>query len=135
VMQLADLCFSGKYTREQVRRLLRGEGGFAAYLGTTDVQEILRRVNAGDEEAKLYFDAFVYQVAKEFGTMATVVKGKVDAMILTGGICYSREFTDRLSERIAWIAPVFIYPGEEELQALNFGVLEVLRGHDHAKKY
>ncbi len=135
VMQLVDLCFSGQYTREQIRRLLRGEGGFAAYLGTTDMLEIIRRVNAGDKEAKLYYDAFVYQVAKEFGTMATVVKGKVDAIILTGGICYNRDFTDKVSERISWIAPVFVYPGEEELQALNFGVLEVLRGHEKPKKY
>ena len=135
VMQLTDLCFSGKYTREQVRRMLRGEGGFFAYLGTTDMQEIMKRVNDGEAKAKLCYDAFVYQVAKEIGSLTPVTKGTVDAILMTGGICHNKQFTDDVVDRVGWIAPVFIYPGEEELPALNWGVLNVLRGKEKAKIY
>jgi len=135
VLQFCDLCFSGKYTHKEVRKLLVGNGGFTAYLQTNDVKDIIRRAQSGDENAKLYFDAFVYQIAKDMGAMATVVNGKVDAILLTGGICHSKYFTDCLLERVKWIAPSFIYPGEEELQALNHGVLAVLKGEDKAKIY
>lgn len=133
--QIIDMAFSGKYNYVQMADMTRGNTGFQGYLGTNDMREVLRRVEAGDTKAKLYFDAFIYQVSKEIGSMSTVVNGKVDAIVLTGGISYGKAVTDAISARVKWIAPVVIYAGEEELQSLNQGALSILRKQEKLKEY
>ena len=135
VMQLVDLCFSGKYTRQAVEALLFREGGLQSYLGTKDLIAVEKRVATGDTRAAMVFDAMVYQIAKEIGAMATVLRGQVDAVLLTGGMAHSERLIATLRERIGWIAPVAIYPGEDELQALVEGVLRVLRGEEPALSF
>ncbi len=132
---LVDMCYSGKYKYEEIRKFIRGDAGFQAYLGTNDFREVLRRVEAGDEKAAFYFEAFVYQVAKDIGAMATVAKGKIDGILITGGVAYSKLFIAKLLERISFLGPVFIYPGQQELKALNTAVLAVLRGQEVPKDY
>ncbi|HAV19542.1 MAG TPA: butyrate kinase [Firmicutes bacterium] len=133
--QVIDECFSGKYDHQTFLKFLRGNAGFQAYLGTNDMREVLKMIDAGNEKARFYFDAYVYQVAKEIGAMATVRQGHIDAILITGGIAKSRLFIDEVKKRVEFIAPVFVYPGEEELQALNYGVLYVLRGEEPALEY
>ena len=127
VYQLAQLCFSGKYSKRQIERLLFGEGGIYSYLGTTDLIEVERRIAAGDAKAALVFDALAYQIVKEIGAMAAVLAGRCDAILLTGGMAYSKKLVGVLTDAVKWIAPVCVYPGEEELQALTEGALRVLR--------
>jgi butyrate kinase len=134
VRALARLCFSGNYTKEQIDRHLFGDGGLFAYLGTRDMIEVERRIDAGDREAALIFDAMVYQIGKEAGAMAAVLKGKVDAVLLTGGIAHSERVVRQLRSYLEWIAPVRVYPGEDELQALAEGVFRVLNGEEQAKR-
>jgi butyrate kinase len=133
VMQLVDLCFSQKCTQEQVEALLFREGGLYSYLGTKDLVEVERRVASGDEKAKTVFEAMAYQIAKEIGAMAAVLHGRVDVVLLTGGMAHSELLVARLSEYVSWIAPVAVYPGEDELQALTEGVLRVLRCEEKAR--
>lgn len=135
VFQLVEACFSGKYTKDEVRKMLRGKAGFLAYAGTNDVRDVLKRIKEGDKEMKLYFDAFVYQIAKEVGAMSTVVAGKIDGILLTGGVSYNELFVSELKERISWIGDIFVYPGEEELEALNYAVLNILKGNEEVKTY
>ena len=130
---LIRLCFSGQYTQAQLDRHVFGGGGLFAYLGTRDLKEVERRIDAGDREAALIFDAMVYQIGKEAGAMAAVLKGKVDAMLLTGGMAHSERVVSLLRNYLEWIAPVVVYPGEDELQALAEGVFRVLNGEEHAK--
>ncbi len=132
---LIELFLSGKYDEKFFRGILRGNGGFQAYLGTNDLRKVIKMIEEGHQDAALLFEAFVYQVAKEIGAMATITNGEVDGIILTGGICHSHLFTHKVIDRIKWIAPVFVSPGEEELQALNDSVLAVLFGKDTAKTY
>jgi butyrate kinase len=134
-MQLVDLCFSGKYSRAQVEGLLFREGGLYSYLGTKDLVEAERRISSGDERASLVFAAMVYQIAKEIGAMATVLSGRVDALLLTGGMAHSRRLVAELRDRVEWIASVTAYPGEDELQALAEGALRVLRGEEKAREF
>ena len=131
---LADLCFSGKYTQAQVKKMLIGNGGFNAYLGTNNAQEVYKR-SLTEEKAKLVFDAFVYQVSKDIGAMAAVLKGKVDQIILTGGIAHGEQVTSDIKERVSFIAPVTVYPGEDELLALAQGALRVMNGEEEAGIY
>jgi butyrate kinase len=133
VMQLVDLCFSGKYTRDQVEALLFREGGLYSYLGTKDLVEVERRIAAGDAKANLVFVAMVAQIAREIGAMATVLNGKVDALLFTGGMAHSERLVSGLMERVNWIAPVKVYPGEDELQALSEGALRVLRKEEQPR--
>lgn len=135
VGDLAKMCFSGKYTLDDIKKKINGKGGFVAYLNTNDAREVIAQVEAGDEKAKLVFDAMSYQVAKEIGKCAAVLKGKVDAIILTGGIAYGKETVDYIKERVEFICPVVVYPGEDELLALAEGGLRVLRGQEKAKEY
>lgn len=135
VMQLVDLCFSGKYTREQVEALLFREGGLYSYLGTKDLKEVERRINAGDAKAEIACEAMVYQIAKELGAMATVLNGKVDAVLLTGGMAHSQRLTSTLSQRVGWIASIVVYPGEDELQALVEGAIRVLRHEEQLRMF
>jgi butyrate kinase len=124
---LLDLAFSGKLDKKQILDRLVGQGGLSAYLGTTDVRKVEEMIRAGDETAKLVYEAMAYQVAKEIGGMSVVMKGKIDGIILTGGLANSEMLTDWIKERTQFIAPVFIYPGEDEMSALAEGGLRVLR--------
>ena len=131
---LVDLCFSGKYTQQEIRRMITGNGGLLAYTGSTDMQELMRRA-ATDARVREVIDAFHYRVAKEIGAMAAAMKGQVDQIILTGGIAHGQETVDALKGYVSWIAPVTVYPGEGELLALAEGALRVLRGEETAKIY
>jgi butyrate kinase len=134
VRALIKLCFSGKYTQDQLDRHVFGDGGLFAYLGTRDMIEVERRIDAGDRDAARVFEAMVYQIGKEAGAMAVALKGKVDAVLLTGGIVYSNKVVTLLRGALDWIAPIRVYPGENELQALAEGVFRVLNGEEQAKK-
>jgi butyrate kinase len=134
VRALIKLCFSGKYTQDQLDRHVFGDGGLFAYLGTRDMIEVERRIDAGDLEAARVFEAMVYQIGKEAGAMAVALKGKVDAVLLTGGIAYSDKVVALLRGVLGWIAPIRVYPGEDELQALAEGVFRVLNGEEQAKR-
>ena len=134
-MKLVELCFSGKYTAKQVEAILFREGGLYSYLGTKDLVEVEKRIDAGDAKAKLVFDAMIYQIAKEIGAMSAVLSGKVDSILLTGGMAHSVRLTGELAKQIGWIAPVHVYPGEDELQALAEGALRVLRGEEKIREF
>ncbi len=132
---LIQLSFSGKYFPREVMQMLVGQGGMAGYLGTHDAMEVERRIEAGDQYALLIYEAMAYQVAKEIAACAAVLKGRVDRIILTGGLAYGEKFVTMIKERIDWIAPVVILPGENELKALTRGALRVLRGEETARTY
>lgn len=132
---LMKVCFSGKYTKEEVGKMINGNGGFNAYCQCNDMREMLKKAAEGDEKVQLIVDAFYYQLEKEVGAMAVVLGGKVDQIILTGGIAYQVETKDHMVPAVSWIAPVTIYPGEDELLALAQGALRVLNGEEEAKKY
>jgi len=135
VRQLIWRCFSGEFNEKQLDRMVFGEGGLFAYLGTRDLQEVERRIDAGDPHASVVYDAMVYQIAKEIGAMAAVLQGQVDAVLLTGGMAHSERLVNCLRSYIDWIAPVSVYPGEDELRALAEGVLRVLNGEEQAKTF
>lgn len=126
VGQLAKLCFSGKYTYDDVKKMITGKGGYVAYLDSNDAYQVELKANAGDEKAKLIVKAMAYQVSKEIGSMAVVLKGKVDAILLTGGIAHSKTFTADITEQVGFIAPIKIYPGEDEMRALALNGLLIL---------
>ncbi len=132
---LASLCFSGDYTLAEVKKMLTGRGGYVAYLGTQDGIEVARRIEEGDKEAQLIQDAMCYQVAKEIGACSAVLKGQVDAVILTGGLAYNENISKTLMDYISFIAPVVVYPGEDEMEALAAGALRVLRKEEEARVY
>ncbi|MGL4732493.1 MAG: butyrate kinase [Fusobacteriaceae bacterium] len=132
---LVRMCFSEKYTDSFIKKRLKGNGGVVAYLNTNDMRDVAKMIEEGDRKAKLIQSAMIYQVAKEIGSLATVVSGKVDAILLTGGIAYSTVITDSIREKVEFIAPVYIYPGEDEMRALTLGALRVERGEEEAKKY
>ncbi|MCR5461286.1 MAG: butyrate kinase [Acetatifactor sp.] len=132
---LIKMCFSGKYTEKEVYSKIVGKGGFNAYLGTNDMREVTKRANAGDKQAAAAKEAFLYQVSKNIGSMAAVLYGKVDQIILTGGIAYGADVCAAIKERCGFIAPFTVYPGEDELLALAQGGLRVLRGEEEAKQY
>ncbi|HOB35025.1 MAG TPA: butyrate kinase [Bacillota bacterium] len=132
---LVKLAFSGKYTQEElVNKILRGSG-LLGYLGTNDGVEVGRRIQAGDKKAELIGRAMAYQIAKEIGAMATVLCGQVRAIIITGGLAHYNRLTGWIKEHVRFIAPVLIYPGEDELQALAAGCLRVLRGEESPREY
>ena len=132
---LIKLCFSGKYTEKEIYRMAVGNGGFNAYLGTNDMREVTKMANGGDEKAKLVKEAFMHQVAKDIGSMACVLEGKVDQIIVTGGIAYGTDVVDGLKKRAEWIAPFTVYPGEDELLALVQGGLRVMNGEEKICEY
>ena len=132
---LIDLCYSGRYTHEQARALIVGGGGLVSLAGTNSVKELELRESEGDEEARAALDLLCYTVAKEIGAMAAALSGEVDAIILTGGIAYSRRVTDAIASRCRFVAPVTVYAGENELQALALNALRVLRGETQPKIY
>ena len=132
---LIKMCFSGKYTEKEVYKKIVGNGGFNAYMGTNDMRDVEKAVLAGDEQAIEYRDAFILQVAKDMGSMACVLDGKVDQIVVTGGIAYDKGVVAGLKERAEWIAPFTVYPGEDELLALVQGGLRVVNGVEEAMKY
>lgn len=135
VGDLVKMCFGGKYTEDEIKKRIKGNGGIVAYLDTNDVREVESLINSGDEKAKLVHKAMVYQVSKEIGSCATVLKGKVDAILLTGGIAYSQAITNMIKESVSFIAPVKVYPGEDEMIALAQGGIRVLSKEEEAKIY
>jgi butyrate kinase len=116
-------------------KLLTKKGGLLAHLGTDNVQDVEKRVDAGDVRAKLVYDAMVYQIAKEIGAMATTLEGQVDAIVLTGGIANSERLTSAITCKVEFISPVLVFPGEDEMEALTLGGLRVISGEENAKEY
>lgn len=135
VGDLIKLCYSGKYSEAEVCSRMVGKGGFVAYLNTNDVRDVLKLVNEGNKEAELIYNAFIYQVAKNIGEMATVLEGKVDAIIITGGIAYSEKVIANIKKRVGFISEIVVYPGEDELLALAQGAIRVISGEEEAKVY
>ncbi|HKM33398.1 MAG TPA: butyrate kinase [Lachnospiraceae bacterium] len=132
---LVKMCFSGKYTEKEVYSKIVGNGGFNAYLGTNDMRTVTKKANEGDAHAAEAKEAFLYQVGKDIGSMACVLEGKVDQIIVTGGIAYGPEVIANLKEKAGWIAPFTVYPGEDELLALTQGALRVMNGEEAVKEY
>lgn len=132
---LIRLCFSGKYTEQQLMRKVHGAGGLMAHLGITSVPEVLKRIDDGDLHATLILRAMVYSVAKEIGAMSIALKGDVDAILLTGGMAHSQRITDFVAEHVDFIAPIFVYPGEDELLTLAENALAVLNGQREVLEY
>jgi butyrate kinase len=134
-VQLVKLCYSGKYTEKEMLRKLNGHSGLTAHLGTNDCIEVERRIAAGDKHAKLVFDAMIYQTARYLGSLAPVNCGKIDAILLTGAIAHSKYVTDELRRRLEYLAPVFVYPGEDELTALAHNAYRAMTGQQEIKEY
>ncbi|MCK5199450.1 MAG: butyrate kinase, partial [Spirochaetales bacterium] len=133
--QLVQLCFSGNYTEKEILNKLKGNGGLTAYLGTADGNKIEQMIDSGDKNAKLIYDAMAYQVAKEIGALSAVLAGNVDGIVLTGGLAYSRILIDKIREYIGFIGKIFVYPGENEIDALRDAALRVLTGKEVIKEY
>jgi butyrate kinase len=133
--QLADLCFSGRFTHEQIKSMITGKGGMVAYLGTNNFVEICKLADNGDEKALLIREAASYQVGKEIGAMAAVLNGEVDAIILTGGLAFQEVNINSIKSMVRFIAEVVVYPGEDELKALAFNGLLALDGKIEIKTY
>jgi len=130
---LMEMCYIND--KKAIKKKLRGEGGLSSYLSTNSALEVEKRIQNGDEEAKLVYEAMAYQVAKGIGELATVVDGDVDAIIITGGIAYSKMMTEWIVKRVKFIAPVEVVPGENELEALAFGALRVIKGDEKSHEY
>lgn len=135
VWDVVEMCFSGDYTEGQIKKMLVGKGGLVSYLDTFDGREVVKRIENGDEYAKLIYDAMAYQIGKEIGACGPVLKGNAIGIILTGGLAYSTYLVDKITEMISFIAPVTVYPGEDEMIALNQGVRRVLDGEEDYKVY
>ena len=133
--QLVKMCFSGKYTEAEINKIIAGKGGICAYLGTNSAKEVSDRAKAGDKKAKLIYSAMAYQVAKAIGEYAVVLNGDVDAILITGGIAYDKDFVKMIEDKVKFIAKVIVSPGEDELLALAQGGLRVLKGVEEAKTY
>ena len=132
---LIKLCFSGEYTQQQLLAITAGKGGLGAHLGTNNALEVEHAIAAGDAHAKLVFDAMIYHVAKSIAAQGAVLCGKVDAILLTGGIAHSRYLVAEINRRVGYLAPIHVYPGEDEMEALALNALGVLRGETVAKEY
>jgi len=135
ILKFAKLCFSGQYTYPDIEKMTFRQGGLASYLGTKELPEVMKRVEAGDAKAKLVYEAMAYQIAKEIGAMAAVLSGKVDAILLTGGMAHEAKLCEAVEERVKFIARVCRYPGEDELVALAEGALRVLTGEEKEREY
>ena len=132
---LVKLCYSGQYTEAEMLRKINGHSGLTAHLGTNDVREVERRIAEGDGKAKLVLDAMIYSTARWMASLAPATDGHVDAVILTGAIAHSQYVTDGLRRRLSYLAPVYVYPGEDELTALAMNVLRAMRGEQEIKVY
>ena len=135
LLEIIDMCFSGQYTKAQVIRMQRGQGGLKGWLGTADCREIERRIDAGDTLAAQVYEAQAYQIAKGIGNLAPALNCAPEAILLTGGLAYSKRLTDMVIARVRAIAPVAVLPGEHEMEALALGLLRVLNGEEEAKAY
>ncbi len=135
VWSLVELVFTGEHTRDDLYRMISAAGGVVAYLGTSDMREVEDRIAGGDERARLVREAMAYQIAKEIGACAAVLEGRVDAVVLTGGMARDTALIASITGRVAFIAPVFTYPGSDELKALAAGALRVLTGVEEARDY
>jgi butyrate kinase len=135
LQQFITVCFSGKYQESEIRSIVMGKGGLFAYLGTTDANDVERRIGNGDPYAVEVYEAMSYQIAKEIGAMATVLKGNLDAIVLTGGLAYSKLLTDWITDRVSFIAKVVLIPGEDEMKSMAEGALRVLRGEEQVMTY
>jgi len=135
VKAIITKCFSGTYTEGEMTDILRKNGGLMNHLGTDDVRQVLERIKNGDEYAKLVFDAMIYQIAKHIGAYAVVLKGEVDAILLTGGIAHNAYLVEQITDMVKFIAPVKAYAGEFELEAMAAGALRVLTGKEQAKAF
>lgn len=134
-IDIVEICYSGKFTKNEIKKKLMGEGGIVSYLETNDLKEVERRIDNGDKEAKLIFEAMAYQISKDIVANATVLKGKVDEIIFTGGMSKSKRLIDLISERVSFVSNIFLFPGEMEQEALCFGALSVLKGEEKPKIY
>lgn len=132
---LVRLAFSGSFSFDELMKKIVGHGGMMAHLGTSDLRAVLQRIDEGDEKARLVLDAMAYQIAREIGARAAVLSGEVDAVALTGGLAYGERFVELIRRRVEFIAPVRVYPGEDEMMALAQGALRVLRGEEEAREY
>ena len=135
LQQFITLCFSGAHTEQDLRKFVMGQGGLTAYLGTNSAQVVEDRVQQGDAAAREVYEAMAYQIAKEIGAMAVVLRGEVQAIVLTGGLAGSSMLTGWIAERVRFIAPVVIYPGEDEMRSLALAALRVLRGEAESPVY
>ena len=135
VKPLIKLCFSGKYTYDEVKKMHTGRGGLVSYLNTSDAREVEKMIADGDEYAKLIYDAMILQISKGVGELAASLKGDVDAIIITGGIAYSKYITEEITKYVKFIADVVVLPGENELESLAYGALRVIRGEEEATVY
>ncbi len=131
----ARLCFSGKYDLKKVQKMIKGEGGLVAYLGTNSAYEVEQRAAAGDIKAKEVYDAMAYQVAKEIGAMGAVLKFEIDGILITGGIAHDKYFVNQIISYVHRLAPVHVYPGEDEMKALAMNGLRVIRGVTQVREY
>ncbi|MCX8094980.1 MAG: butyrate kinase [Caldisericia bacterium] len=134
-IDIVEMCYSGKYTKEKIKKLLMGEGGIVSYLGTNDLREVERMIDEGNEYAKLIYEAMAYQISKDIVANAVVLKGDVDEIILTGGASKSLKLTNLIKDRVYFVSNIFIFPGEMEQEALCYGALNVLRGEEKPKDY
>jgi butyrate kinase len=132
---LVKLCYSGEYTQEDLLHRLSAEAGLKGYLGTSDLVEIEKRIDSGDEQAELYYNAMLYQIAKEIGAVAAALKGNIDGVILTGGMANSERLVKTLKSYVAFLGQVYVLAGEKEMEALALGALRVLEGKEEAKLY
>ncbi len=135
VGQLIEICFSGKYAKAEIDRMVLGEGGYVSYLGTNNAKEVEDRATTGNKDAAFIQEALFYQTAKIIGEMATVLEGKVDAILLTGGLAYNSNLEKYIKTKAGFIAPVYNYPGEDELESLAMNALRVARGEEVVKEY
>lgn len=134
-LKVVKLCVSGEYTGEQLRKMITGAGGLAAYLGTTDAREIRRRIESGDRRAEEIYRAMAWQIAREIGAAAAALGVRPQAIILTGGLAHDDLLTRWIRSRVEWIAPILVYPGEAEMAALAAGAQRVLSGAESAREY
>jgi butyrate kinase len=132
---LIDLCYSQKYTRDELKRRISGNAGMAAHLGTTDVREVVARIKAGDKKAEVVLGGMIYQVSKSIGGAAVALHGKVDAILLTGGVAYNDYVVDAIKDRVSFIAPIYVFPGENEMLALATNGLAALNHEVEIKEY
>lgn len=135
VRDVIRLSYAGDYTEKELKKQFVGKGGLVSYFGTQDAREVQKMAQEGNEDAALVYDAMGYQVAKEIGANAAVLQGKVDGILLTGGIAYDKDFVQKIEDAIGWIAKVYVYPGEDELEALAQGALRCLSGEEEARIY
>ena len=133
--QLADLCFSGKFTHTEIKSMLTGKGGMVAYLGTNNFKDVCKMAENGDPKATLIIEAACYQIGKEIGAMSAVLGGKVDAILLTGGMAFQESFVNKIKTMVHFIAEIKVYPGEDEIKSLAFNGLLALDGKIAIKTY